>query len=209
MSEQETVSFEQVYLNRKADEIRMLAQAVAASTSGPLFIAIDGRCAAGKTGIAEILSAKTGWPLVHLDDFFLRPEQRSPERYETPGENVDWERLIAEVITPLKEGREAVFRRFDCGKMAPGEELRVPAVSPVIFEGSYSLNEHLRPYFGLKVFMDVNPDEQLERILARSGPEKLAVFRERWIPLEEAYFGTCGVREAADLYINTSMTDEF
>ncbi|MBR3202877.1 MAG: hypothetical protein IKF60_04770, partial [Solobacterium sp.] len=37
----------------------------------PFLVGIGGRSAAGKTTISEILSRKTGWPVVHLDDFFL------------------------------------------------------------------------------------------------------------------------------------------
>ena len=33
-----------------------------------------------------------------MDDFFLRPEQRRPERFAEPGGNVDRERFAAEVL---------------------------------------------------------------------------------------------------------------
>ena len=43
-----------------------------------LLVALDGRCAAGKTTLARMLGERYGWPVVHLDHFFLRPEQRTP-----------------------------------------------------------------------------------------------------------------------------------
>ena len=41
-----------------------------------LLIAVDGRCASGKTTLAASLERETGCNVVHMDDFFLRPEQR-------------------------------------------------------------------------------------------------------------------------------------
>ena len=64
----------------------------------PLLAAIDGRCAAGKTTLAEQLREMLGCNVIHADSFFLRPEQRTEERLNTPGGNIDYERLLAEVI---------------------------------------------------------------------------------------------------------------
>lgn len=173
----------------------------------PFFIGIDGRCAAGKTTISEILSRKTGWPVVHLDDFFLRPEQRTPERYTEPGGNVDRERLLEKVILPLEQGRSVTFQKFDCSRMELGEAVSIPDSAVIVFEGSYALHPNLREHYQMKVFLDVDPADQLDRIEARSGKEKRAVFESRWIPLEETYFSSCDVASCADLTINTSMPD--
>ncbi len=189
-----------MHLEQQADQIITAAQ----ETSTPCFVAIDGRCASGKTTIAQIIKEKTGCPIVHLDDFFLRPEQRTPERYAEPGGNVDRERLLEEVITPLEEQNGAVFRKFDCSVMELGETIIVPYAPLIVFEGSYSLHPALRDHFHLKVFMDVDPKDQLDRIEKRNGPAKRKVFEERWIPLEEKYFSFYNVSECADLIINTS-----
>ena len=39
-----------------------------------VLVAIDGRCAAGKTTLAASLQAQLGCNVFHMDDFFLRPE---------------------------------------------------------------------------------------------------------------------------------------
>ena len=46
----------------------------------PLIVALDGRCASGKTTLAALLQQQTGCSVVHMDHFFLRPEQRTRER---------------------------------------------------------------------------------------------------------------------------------
>ena len=170
----------------------------------PCFIAIDGRCASGKTTLAAILKEKTGCPVVHLDDFFLRPVQRTPERFAEPGGNVDRERLLEEVIQPLEEQKDAVFQKFDCSVMELGEMITIPNAPMIVFEGSYSLHPALRDHFHLKIFMDVDSKDQLDRIEKRNGPEKRKVFEARWIPLEETYFSHYQISDCADLIINTS-----
>ena len=61
-------------------------------------IAIDGGAASGKTTLAKVLSEKYHAPVIHMDDFFLRPEQRTPERFAEPGGNLDRERFLREVV---------------------------------------------------------------------------------------------------------------
>jgi hypothetical protein len=41
----------------------------------------------------------------------------------------------------------------------------------------------------------------MRRILARNGERMAARFKNEWIPMEEKYFSTFGIRESADLLI--------
>ena len=43
-----------------------------------VIAAIDGRCGAGKSTLAAQLQAQLSCRVFHMDDFFLRPEQRTP-----------------------------------------------------------------------------------------------------------------------------------
>ena len=72
----------------------------------PVLLAVDGRCGGGKSTIAEMLADRYAASVIHIDDFFLRPEQRTMERLKEPGGNVDRERFMQEVALPLLEGRE-------------------------------------------------------------------------------------------------------
>ena len=58
--------------------------------SGQVIVAIDGNCTAGKTTLAGMLEEMYDCSVFHMDDFFLRPEQRTPERYAEIGGNVDY-----------------------------------------------------------------------------------------------------------------------
>ncbi len=173
----------------------------------PLRVAIDGRCAAGKSTLAAYLQRRNGWPVVHMDHFFLRPEQRSPERLAEPGGNVDRERFWEEVLLPLQEGRAAVYRPFDCRSQSLREPLRLDPAPVVLAEGSYSCHPALWEAYGLHVFLTVDPEEQLRRIAARNGPEGLKAFRDRWIPMEERYFEAFSLAERCELVLALAEPD--
>lgn len=195
------------------------------------IVAIDGRCGAGKSTFAQQLADKTGAGVIHVDDFFLPPKLRTKERLAQPGGNVHYERFREEVLTELlarkaesmkhrsdKEGtaeqkNHAVhqqgfsYRRFDCHKMALGDLRVVKSADLYIIEGAYSCSPILGEYMDLKIFADVSREIQLERILKRGGEEALLNFRERWIPLEEAYFKAYHIKEQADIVIDLSVHD--
>ena len=156
----------------------------------PVIIAIDGRCAAGKTTLANLLSQKTDCNVIHMDDFFLRPEQRTPKRLAAPGENIDHERFLEEVLIPLSKGLPVKFRPFDCHQMKLGDIIELAPKHINIIEGSYSCHPALRKYYDYMVFLTVSKDEQIKRIINREGSERARIFEEKWIPLEEEYFKT-------------------
>ncbi len=165
----------------------------------PILIAIDGRCSAGKTTLAEGLREETGCVVIHMDAFFLRPEQRTEERYREPGGNVDYERFLAEVMEPLAGHQPFFYQPYDCKRQALSEAIQVLPCDLAVIEDSYSCHPTLWDFYDLRIFMDVSKKEQLRRIALRNGEEALAVFQEKWIPLEEAYFkafdieGRCGL----------------
>ena len=61
-----------------------------------VIVAVDGGSASGKTTLGALLQSVYACPVFHMDDFFLRPEQRTPERFSEPGGNVDRERFLSE-----------------------------------------------------------------------------------------------------------------
>ncbi|MGN1003224.1 MAG: uridine kinase, partial [Oscillospiraceae bacterium] len=129
------------WLDAAARILREIAQRKAPDR--PFLVALDGRCASGKTTLAARLQAACGCGVVHLDDFFLRPEQRTKERYATPGENIDHERFLAEVLLPLRRGEAAVYRPYDCARQALGDPVRVEPSPVVVAEGSYACHSAL------------------------------------------------------------------
>ena len=161
-------------------------------------VAIDGNCGAGKTTLAGQLSRLYDCNLVHMDDFFLRPEQRTPERYEEIGGNVDYERFREEVLLPLQSGSPFSYRPFDCKTLTLSEPVPVIPKQLTIIEGSYSMHPYFGDPYDLKILLAVTPDLQRRRIQMR--PEHLQEqFFSRWIPMENRYLEHFRIRESCHL----------
>ncbi len=170
-----------------------------AKVQKPILIAIDGRCSAGKTTLAAGLQKELGCCVIHMDDFFLRPQQRTPERYREPGGNVDYERFLTEVMEPLVKQQSLAYHPYDCKRQAFSEAVEVEPCSIAIIEGSYSCHPALWDFYSLRIFMDVEKEEQRRRIMQRNGEAVWSVFQEKWIPLEEMYFTAYSIKNRCDL----------
>lgn len=166
---------------------------------GMILLAVDGRCASGKTTLAAALERETGCNVIHMDHFFLRPEQRTRDRLEEPGGNVDYERFQKEVMLPLSRREAFSYQIFDCRKMALSSFVEVDPHKPTVIEGSYSCHPAMWDFYDLRVFLNIGREEQLRRILQRNGEEGLAQFQNRWIPMEEKYFAAFRIQERCDL----------
>ena len=167
------------------------------------IVGIDGRCASGKTTLAALLAEIYDCNVFHADDFFLPPEMRTEERLSEVGGNMHRERLRDEVLIPVKEKREAVYRKFNCSDFTFSDLIRTPYKRLTIVEGSYCLHPELADLYDIKVFSDIDETNQLERIKDREGEEGAGSFVTRWIPMEERYFSGFGIRDRCDLVIRT------
>lgn len=166
-----------------------------------VLAAIEGGSASGKTTLAALLEQVYGCKVFHMDDFFLRPEQRTAARLAEPGGNVDRERFAGEVLEPLARGRTVAYRRYDCHSQALGEAVEMVPGPLNIVEGAYSMHPDLAGHYDLSVFLRISPEVQRARILARNGPEAGERFFTRWIPLEERYFAALDPAGRCDLIL--------
>ena len=162
----------------------------------------DGRCGSGKTTAAALLAQQLDCTVLHADDFFLQPQQRTPQRMAQPGGNFDRERFRAEALAPLLEHRDAVYQPYDChtGRLKP--PVTAPWKPVIVAEGSYSCHPDLWPCYDLHVFVTADLDTRLERIARRPGVN-LENFRTRWIPLEEAYFAAFDLEHRCEVILHT------
>ena len=165
-------------------------------------VAIDGSCAAGKTTLAALLAQHYDCNVFHMDDFFLQPGQRTPERYAEAGGNVDYERFYEEVVCHLTDD-VLTYGVFDCSEMAVTHNAVLPKTPVTIIEGAYALHPHFGNYADIRAFMETDEEEQKHRILGRDGEEMLAMFESRWIPFERNYEAAYGVRESCTYRILT------
>ena len=170
----------------------------------PVVIAIDGRCAAGKTTLAGQLQQQLRCPVFSMDDFFLRPEQRTPQRLAQPGGNVDYQRFLQEVLLPWREGKEFSYRPYNCHTQALEAPVAVLPGPIAVAEGSYSCHPALWNFADLHLFLTVDPAVQQQRIVARNGADGWKVFQSKWIPLEERYFSAFSLPKRCELCFDTT-----
>lgn len=167
---------------------------------GTCTVAIDGNSGSGKSTLASRLSAASNALLIHMDDFFLPPELKTPERLAAPGGNIDSDRFLKEVINGISSGHAFYYHTFSCCDRSYTR--RSAPYSPIrILEGVYSMHPAWQNYLDLKIFLQISPDLQKERILQRSGEEMLKNFIEKWIPMENRYFDFYKIRETCDYII--------
>ena len=126
----------------------------------PVRLAIEGGSASGKTTLGQILAGRYGCTVFHMDDFFLRPEQRTPARFAEPGGNVVRLRFHA---AAKRRGDRAGKARCDRGSI-----LHAPGACAVLrsfrFSGhlpGIAARAHFAPQYageGGAVFPPLDPD---------------------------------------------------
>ena len=170
------------------------------SEKGRLLLAIDGPCTAGKTTLSAILKERYGCNVLHMDEFFLRPEQRTPQRLAEPGGNVDYERFFEEVILPLRAGSPFSYRPFSCKAQALTPPVQVAPTPLTVIEGTYALHPYFQEPYDLRLFLSIDPETQRQRIGQREAWKRERFFRE-WIPMEQLYFQAFHIADNCDILL--------
>ncbi len=188
--------------SKYSDFICLFAEIDKMLLKGNVILAIEGGSASGKSTLSEVLSLVYDCNIFHTDDFFLRPEQRTPERFKEIGGNIDRERLYNEIICSLVKNEAVNYRPFDCSMQLLGETVSVPQKKLNVVEGVYSMHPEFGKYYNLSVFLDISPDFQKKRIEKRNSPAFAERFFKEWIPLENTYFKKTEIKNRTDLVIS-------
>ena len=141
----------------------------------PGRVAVDGPDAAGKTTLADAVAALTGVARVRADDFLAPPSIRHAE------ESPEWYYAHAFDLAAL---RAAVLAHDD-----------------VVVDGVFLMRPELDDLWDARVFVDVDPDEQWMRVLARDPEEVRARYATRYRPAYEAYRAAVRPERRADLVL--------
>lgn len=164
--------------------------------------AIEGGSGSGKTTLSSLLEQIYDCNVFHMDDFFLRPHQRTKERFSEPGGNVDRERFLEEVLIPLSKNEVIDYIRFDCATFTLLPARKITSKNLNIIEGSYSMHPEFVEMYDFGVFLDISTELQAERIRKRNSYEFAKRFFEEWIPMEKKYHDAMKVKERCKLKIS-------
>ena len=165
-------------------------------------ISIDGRCGSGKSTLAALIEKVFSCNVFHMDDFYLPVHRRSHDWETIPAGNMDLERFRDEVLQQVKEGKDVMYRPFNCqtGKLA--EPSVIKPASLTVIEGSYSQHPVLADGYDRKVFLTCGQDVQSARLTKREG-DGVRSFFCRWIPMEEGYFAAFAIEKNCDITLDT------
>lgn len=168
-----------------------LALSAAKGARSPVVVGIDGRSGSGKTGLADGLAARLGWPVLHLDDLY----QGWDGLPGAPGT------LAADVLIPLRQGRDGSHPTWDWAAGRPGPRAHLPWAPRLVVEGCGTGAGPAGGLLDLLVWLEAPADLRRERALERDG-DLFAPHWERWAEQEDAVLA--GVRERADLVLDTT-----
>ena len=166
-----------------------------------VVIAIDGPAASGKTTLSYLLANLYNAPVIHMDDFFLPPSLRSPERLNEPGGNLHRERFLKEVVPSLSQNSAFSYGQYDCSIREIRGKQQIPSAALHIVEGSYSHHPAWQDIYDLRIFLQVDSAVQEHRIRHRNGDEMWQRFHDQWIPMEQKYFEAFNIPAKSHIFL--------
>lgn len=169
--------------------------------NAPAVIAIDGPCGGGKSTLAAEIEKEFGFNILHMDDFYLPFQKREKDWMNVIAGHMDFERLIENVLKPYKESRKTNYISYDCHSDKYLQEIPIDLDKILVIEGSYTSHPMLDKYVNLKIFVDIEKDEQ-ERRLTKRNPDVVDKFLSMWVPFENRYFEELKIKEKSDLVVS-------
>jgi uridine kinase len=178
--------------------------------AGRVLVGIDGLGGSGKSQLASALAAAMARigaapvSVVHGDDFYLPSAARvaGDAAVKPIGADVDWHRLRADVLEPLRAGREARYRVYDWDRDALGAFCTVRPGGITLVEGVYTLRPELRGLYDTRIWVECPREIRLARGLARDGEAARARWEHDWMPAEDRYVAECRPAAGVDLVVS-------
>jgi uridine kinase len=162
------------------------------------IIAIDGPAGAGKTTLANrIASSFSGSSLqVHMDELYEGWENAlSPKLTRT---------LVNQILLPVSQGKNFGFRKYDWFNSRFGETQTFQVPDLLIIEGVGSGQRAAGQYLNELIWIDIESELGLQRVLARDG-EYLKVEMMMWQIREQEHFATENTRDRATIRLDGKL----
>ena len=175
------------------------------NTKERIIIAIDGRCASGKSTLAHALSKIYPCNIFHMDHFYLPNSKRSKETYKEIGGIIDFQRFNSDIVVPLRMGSTINYEVFSCSQQKLTMTASILPKKITIIEGAYCLHPNIKIDYDFMIFLTHDKTSQYQRIIKRDGTHKLPQFLNTWIPLEENYLASYQIIKKCHIILDTSM----
>lgn len=155
-----------------------------------LLVGIDGCGGSGKSTLANFLNEQcSNVTVVHMDDFYFPSDQiiKKPPTLKPIGADVDWKRVVKQVLEPISRNNEGHYQRYDWESDQLAEWHQVPISGIVIIEGVYSTRNELSNLYDFTIWVDCPRETRLSRGLERDGEEARGMWEDNWMISEDLY----------------------
>lgn len=161
----------------------------------PHLIAIDGPAGSGKSTLAKDLylyfSTTREVNLLGLDDIYDGWENALSQKLTT-----DLEKIARAHIDKISISVPI----YDWMSSSYGDAREIEPREILIIEGVGSAQEIIRSNNAITIWMDIDPERGIERVLERDG-HHIAEQMKAWQILQSQHFAESGARENADFII--------
>lgn len=179
------------------DRVAGLALARAARLGPVRLVCVDGPAGSGKSTFAAALVAHladrgAGCAVLHLDDLYAGWAGLDGDLAP---------RLSAQVLEPLRRGRDARYQRYDWVRREFAGWVDVPVPEVLVLEGCGAGRREVAVDAVTLVWVEAPAALRLDRGLERDG-EELRPQWERWMRDEQAHFARERTADRADVRLD-------
>jgi len=155
------------------------------------LVSIDGPAGAGKTTLAARISSSWKYGkvcTVHMDDIYDGWENALTDTLTRTLEN--------QILRPLHLGKRASIRKFNWLTSSFGDFCDLPVASLYLLEGVGSAQKASRKYLDQIIWIDIEQEVGLQRVLRRDG-DYLEKEMRIWQQRERSHFELENTRDCA------------
>jgi uridine kinase len=160
------------------------------------IVAIDGPAGAGKSTLASRIQknlVNSNVAVIHMDDLYAGWENALTSTLTRTLEN--------SIVAPVFEGKAFEYRKYDWLQNRFGEKIRIAVPELLILEGVGAGQKVIRKYLDQLIWIDIEPEIGLARVLLRDG-DYLETEMRVWQMRESEHFKRDNTRDCATIRID-------
>ena len=168
------------------------------SRRAPSVIGIDGPAGSGKTTLSAEIStfaegAGKSVQTIHMDDLY---------RGWSKPLNSDLYTRMRSIIEDHRNGAELTFSKYDWLRSEFSPAVTYESTDVLILEGVGSCSSSIRPLHDLSIWIEVNDELGLQRVLTREPYLDMDLMRQ-WQIMERKHFAEDETKNASDFSLST------